>query len=122
MTGSAICSKCDEEKSLSEFYSRKAKKYKFRLICKECCKGVSRVNHFKTAYGLSPESLQEMRQAQDGKCAICCEPCSRLNVDHSHVTGKVRALLCPQCNAAIGMLKDSVVIAENAANYLRRFV
>ena len=79
--------------------------------------------HLKQNYGITIEDYDQMYAEQDGKCAICSEPRSSrgktcLHVDHDHDTGKVRALLCIQCNVGIGMLKTDPQILELARNYL----
>ena len=63
--------------------------------------------------------------AQNGVCAICCDPkghepgCgNRLYVDHDHLTGRVRGLLCHYCNTGIGNLKDDPEIILAALNYV----
>ena len=43
-----------------------------------------------------------------------------LVVDHDHKTGKVRGLLCHNCNRALGLLKDSTEYLENCISYLKR--
>lgn len=72
-------------------------------------------------YGLSIEDLQRILSAQDGVCAICKTVGGKngLGVDHDHETGKVRALLCSNCNAAIGLLRDSSALAQEALAYLK---
>lgn len=40
-------------------------------------------------------------------------------VDHDHVTSKVRALLCSNCNTALGLLKDSPTLMERSAEYIK---
>ncbi len=72
-------------------------------------------------YGITEEDYERMLEEQDHLCAICREPCSsgrRLAVDHCHLTGKVRGLLCMNCNIALGKLKDSVKIAQSLIRYL----
>ncbi len=60
--------------------------------------------------------------AQQGRvCAICKQPCghySRLSLDHDHISGRVRGLLCNNCNRAIGMLGDDPARLVRAAEYL----
>jgi hypothetical protein len=41
--------------------------------------------------------------------------------DHDHVTGKVRGLLCPNCNQALGLIKDSIETAKSFVSYLQKF-
>lgn len=65
---------------------------------------------------------------QNGVCAICHKPetkiCKKTNkpfmlsVDHIHESGKVRGLLCGNCNNGLGRFKDSIQSLENAINYL----
>jgi hypothetical protein len=61
-----------------------------------------------------------MVNAQEGRCAIC-KKSKKLQVDHSHVTGHVRAMLCGTCNRALGLLKDDAAIVGSTLEYLRRF-
>lgn len=80
-------------------------------------------------HGLSPEDFDRMLEEQDGKCAICGKPPgttdgvdrNRLVIDHSHATGKARALLCDFCNRGLGIFFDDPELLVTAAGYLRRF-
>jgi Recombination endonuclease VII len=75
----------------------------------------------KKRYGITLEQYEKMFQKQDGKCAICLKPSiKRLAVDHNHDTGKVRGLLCSNCNPLLGFATDSITILENAVAYLKR--
>ena len=87
---------------------------------------VQRQWQLKDHYGLSLVEREEMEKAQGGVCAICGDPprggktaWARLNVDHDHKGGKVRALLCADCNHGIGKLKDNPILLEKAAAYIR---
>lgn len=70
-------------------------------------------------YGLSLIEVQTMIVAQSGRCAICAEVAA-LNVDHCHVTGRVRALLCAQCNTALGLAHESPERPRALAVYLEK--
>lgn len=80
-------------------------------------------------FGLSLDDYETMLSAQDGKCAICGTDKSYKNgnkrrnfsVDHDHVTGKVRGLLCFVCNTGIGHLQDDADIIRKAIVYLESF-
>lgn len=78
------------------------------------------INQLKSKYGITPERYAEMENAQGGCCAICDRPTpgKHLAVDHNHVTGEVRALLCSNCNRGIGHFQDSSNLLRNAAQYL----
>lgn len=78
-----------------------------------------------TRYGIEPGTYAKMLQAQDGVCAICgtdkMGSKSRFDVDHSHVTNKVRALLCNPCNRGLGNFMEDPVLLEKAAAYMRKW-
>jgi len=69
-------------------------------------------------YGITQQESDHMFFCQRGICAICDEPLTKPHVDHNHVTGKVRGLLCGPCNHGIGSLKDNTTILRNAITYL----
>lgn len=69
-------------------------------------------NHYKQAsslmkeYDLSWDEWQAMYFEQDGKCAILsCDREARV-VDHCHVNGNIRGLLCHGCNSGLGHLEN----------------
>ena len=80
-----------------------------------------RFRHYKTMYGLSEEEVRRMRLRQGGTCAACEHPfTSTPHVDHDHVTGVVRGLLCGGCNRACGLVNDSPIRLRALAAYLER--
>ena len=74
-------------------------------------------------YGLGFEQYEAMLVEQCASCKICgthtSETSRGLVIDHCHVTGKVRGLLCNACNAGLGMFRDSEDSLMAAAAYLR---
>lgn len=73
--------------------------------------------------GFSVADFYKLLQAQDKKCAVCLQKFSKLkkpNVDHCHTSGKVRGLLCRECNLGLGNLHDSVVALRRAILYLTK--
>jgi hypothetical protein len=74
-------------------------------------------------YGMSQSDLAAMREECGGKCQVCGKDMigtRREHIDHCHATGRVRGLICPSCNRAIGLFRDSPEIAMSAALYLER--
>jgi hypothetical protein len=69
-------------------------------------------------YGITPEEYQSLKEKQQGKCLLpsCDRPASAL--DHCHVTGKLRGLMCPKCNSMLGFADDSPARLREAATYL----
>lgn len=73
-------------------------------------------------YGLSAEQFDSLLSAQGGVCAICraeCSVSSRLSIDHNHLTGQVRGLLCRTCNSGLGFFRESPDLLRTAASYLQ---
>lgn len=73
-------------------------------------------------YGLGPEEVQELWRVQGGKCAICAAPFDpeirHPAVDHDHMDGRVRGLLCAGCNLTLGrMERDLRNERSNLASY-----
>ena len=77
----------------------------------------------KRTYGISLVDYKFLLDKQEGRCAICREkPGKRkLSVDHDHVTGNVRGLLCSKCNSFIGLANDEINKLNNAIRYLIEF-
>lgn len=77
----------------------------------------------RKAYGVTPEQFEAMLTSQSGRCAICGTsapngPGKRFMVDHSHKTGKVRGLLCCNCNFVIGHCLENIETLKKAVTYL----
>lgn len=78
----------------------------------------------KSRYGITVADYQQLLAAQGGVCACCGAGSAyggrRLYVDHCHVTGEIRGLICHRCNAGIGMLGDDPAGVVRALTYLDR--
>jgi hypothetical protein len=75
----------------------------------------------KSKYGLTPERVDEMDREQQNRCGICGIVMGLghgRHIDHNHETGKVRKLLCCNCNRGLGCFKDSPKLLRLARNYL----
>jgi len=74
-------------------------------------------------YGITIAIYNRMLEEQRGVCAICFKKCKSgrsLSVDHCHKTGKVRALLCGNCNQGLGSFCDDIKNIERALEYLKK--
>lgn len=71
-------------------------------------------------YGLDVDTVQAIFHAQGGLCGVCGKPLApwpsaKTHIDHDHVTGAVRGILCSSCNRYEGWLKRN---GENLSRYL----
>lgn len=109
----------EDEKTYAARYQKA-----FRALSPENYKGYD----LKKLYGISKRGYAELFAAQDGRCAICEKQETtvirgktlKLAVDHCHKGGKIRGLLCKDCNQAIGLMKDDPKRLRRAIAYLTR--
>lgn len=80
----------------------------------------SRSNHLRRNYGITVGQYESMLASQGGGCAICGKPPTgnALAVDHCHVSGRVRALLCSACNRSLGYYE---YVREDAEMYMAKY-
>jgi len=81
--------------------------------------GGSRNYHLRSRYGVSAADVAVLVDEQGGVCPICrrFEPG---HVDHDHATGKVRGVLCFNCNGGLGQFRDDLDALAHAIGYLAR--
>ena len=79
----------------------------------------TRNTNLKVKYGITSEDYDEMYEKQGGKCGICHKHQDDLNrvlcVDHCHVSGNVRGLLCDTCNRFLGFYEQ---LSDGCKKYL----
>ncbi len=134
-----VCSNCKIEKEESEFYKKSyvLKKTGAPLLshqCKVCDKacmtlkrkepGYQKNADLKHTFGIDIFEYERIQRKQNFRCEICNihqdELKRNLAVDHCHSTGKIRGLLCTNCNTALGKLKESEEIAVNLLHYIKK--
>jgi len=84
--------------------------------------------HIKSKFGIDIETYNQMILTHNHQCAICgyiqsenATGTKRLYVDHSHTTGKIRGLLCMNCNSAIGHFKENLTNLKKAVEYMEKW-
>ena len=90
-----------------------------------CSLGCRELDRRVGTYDLTRRQFDELIAVQGGNCPICRRSLGSMEdqvppfVDHDHKTGRVRGILCRNCNFALGFLNDDAVRADAAAVYLR---
>jgi hypothetical protein len=105
--GLQFCSRCRRELLQAEFHSNT-----------NACKACKKAEHLERRYGVTPRIWEQMFDEQRGVCSIC-QVRPPAVVDHDHVTGAIRGLLCHGCNTGIGHLGDSPEMVKRALRYLQ---
>ena len=133
-----VCAKCNIKKERSEFHKDSARADGITAYCKQCklainnkwrgynpeeMKQSQRRTRRKREYGVTAEEYDQMLEDQENKCHICkSEIGYEAAVDHDHLTGIVRGLLCRNCNVGLGHFKDSIETLKSAVEYLSKYM
>ncbi|MEU5698398.1 endonuclease VII domain-containing protein [Streptomyces aurantiacus] len=115
--GHKLCRTCGEIKPHSEWHRNSTASDGLSTRCKACRAIQGRQGHLKRQYGMTEAERDEMVASQMGLCVICLKA-PAVHVDHCHQTGRVRGVLCFNCNSAIGKLGDDPDAVRRAAAYL----
>jgi len=103
------CYECDRARS-RKYYN--ANKHKIKVK--------ARSRQLRYLYGMTLKEFDNLLAMQNSKCAICGKEHSKVGlvVDHNHITGEIRGLLCRHCNFVLGLVNDDKDILKNAMEYL----
>jgi len=137
-----ICKRCLVKKSNKSFTVNNARMDNLEDRCRDCISEIRRNNYdpvkakkqwrknkystpeyaedrrLRAAYGITKKVRDYMARQINYLCEICNERIS-LVVDHDHITGLVRGLLCARCNRGLGHFDDNVELLTKAVEYIR---
>lgn len=133
------CRQCLAVKPRSEFSKNRRRGDGVSSYCCACHQAKSRAwvrnnpeaarrswrrTYLRKTYGITVADYEQRLALQGGVCAICAgpPPVGRVFycIDHDHRTGKIRGLLCSNCNVLIGYAQDDVERLGSAIDYLRK--
>lgn len=130
-----FCQRCETVKPATEFWRDRGRPDGLQVYCKSC---LGRINQeraranpqkvwafgIKFRYGITAEDFDRILREQGGVCGACGGPPfgtgRTFHIDHDHVTGKVRGLLCQNCNVALGGARDDPENLRKLIAYLER--
>ena len=113
----------DKDSKYDSYKESRKKAYKKYALSEKGRKSIKKsIKNYllKTKYGITLEEYDSMVKKQENKCLICGSDNGsiELSVDHNHLTGGIRGLLCTSCNVGIGCFKDSPELLQKAISYL----
>lgn len=128
--GQAYCPACETVKRLEDFGRNAGARNGRTAYCRPCHNerskqtagrlyGGYREYHLRRRYGITGAQYDALVEAQGGRCALCQER-EPQHVDHDHLTGEVRGVLCSCCNQGLGSFRDRAQLLRSAADYLER--
>lgn len=127
------CGRCNQTKAASAFGHSSISHDGLNPSCRQCANKYARQyaaewkkanpdkvyrQHLRYVYGVSGEVYDALVLKQDHCCAICRQQAARLQVDHCHVTGSLRALLCARCNTQLGRLEEKIMKNPQFMRYI----
>lgn len=121
-----LCQACQKLKQDSEFGKNRG------FTCKVCCyEDLKRwrkdhperllAHNRKQRYGISDNEVTLLWDMQDGKCGICdyiFKKDGDFHIDHDHKTGRIRGLLCKDCNLGLGYFRDNIDLLHKAMKWI----
>lgn len=132
-----ICKRCKIEKPIFEF--AKGRSNGSHAWCKPCMseyqvtykqkkgKEYFKNYNFMAKYGITLEEANKLLLDQNNACALCEKEVQLLpgfsnaaHIDHCHSSGKIRGILCGNCNTALGKLGDSIESINKVLKYLEQ--
>jgi len=126
-SGTKCCKRCqrvgrEPVRPITDFYVARDQRDGKRPECKDCVRELRWISY--GIVGMTVERFGLMLAEQGGRCAIpSCQSRTGyrvLDVDHDHITGEVRGLVCRACNVVLGSCAESVQILREMIDYLSR--
>src|SRR3954447_2103828 len=126
--GQKYCPRCATTQPVAMFGRNRAASDGLTAYCRPCHNTVTKQSverlygntrdyHLRRRYGITSADVHAMVEAQGGTCAVCDGKPE--HVDHDHATGRVRGILCFNCNQALGNARDDVQVLKGLIDYLR---
>lgn len=112
------CTKCKLTKTISDFYYRKDRET-YRSYCIDCHINYTR----QQRYNICNKTYLTKLSEQGNACTICSKDLTeydskQIHIDHCHVSGMFRGILCHHCNTGLGLFRDNSLLLQQAIRYL----
>lgn len=106
------CPECERWLKVEKFGKNAAQHDGLYGVCKVC----KRVRSLAKQHGISKAEVRKWIKQK--RCSVCLNKERRLVLDHNHETGRIRGVLCHQCNSALGLLGDDLVWVSALCSYV----
>lgn len=114
-----FCAGCKKILPLFEFNINSNGRKFAQAICIKCTNEKDMLRN----RGITLKQYDKLLEKQNNKCKICGTKIpggrGRFHIDHNHSTGKIRGLLCMNCNRMLGHAKDNIEVLAKAIIYLK---
>ena len=121
------CNKCKKDLPDTMFSKRTYSSGNVGLQnkCKDCERN-ARPKYYKPhdkirrTLNISDEDYTTLMEKSKEGCEVCSRPLTKVCIDHCHTSGRVRGVLCNNCNTALGLVGDNVATLTKLIQYLER--
>lgn len=124
----SYCKVCQNAYSRAWFHNNRERAERLHKTYRDANPSKRREGVLKYKYGINLDDYQKLSEQYNNLCAICNKPETKkykgqivdLSVDHNHITGEIRGLLCNACNVGIGLLESDkgIELLEKAIKYI----
>lgn len=87
-----------------------------------------RNTQLKGLYGITLNEFEKRVELNGNKCEICSQifikdskGLLKASVDHNHITGEIRGIICNTCNLTLGRIKEDKQVLINMIQYLEKY-
>lgn len=112
------CGACATEKNIERYHRERVRliSYQKDYDSRPSVKFQSKIKRIARIYGVSEQEAISLANVK--VCEICGREGLRMHIDHCHDTGRVRGVLCSNCNMSIGGFQESIESLKKAIAYL----
>jgi hypothetical protein len=133
------CIKCCEIKNEKDFHLDSSRNDGLYPYCKACRNRrdselfasnprrqlLKQNYYYKKTFGVDKEFIIKLLKEQSGKCKLCGKEITldskKTHVDHNHITGKIRGVLCDRCNLMVGLIENKRHLLDKITEYLLQY-
>jgi Recombination endonuclease VII len=123
------CRECSLAARKADYHKRSDEMSKRAKIYRKLNPEKIRDTKLKQTYGVGIDYFNTKLKEQGGVCAGCRQNVKtiwkgkevNMALDHDHLSGKVRGVLCMHCNRGLGSLRDNEETLNNLIDYLRKY-
>ena len=120
-----VCSMCNQELPDTSFHKRTYSSGSIGLQpkCKKCSTNNRRQYYkphefMRRKFSLTEDQYNNLMS--NTNCQICDVELTKKCIDHCHITNKIRGVLCNNCNTALGLVGDNILVLEEMIKYLNK--
>jgi hypothetical protein len=129
--GTKTCHNCKEKLPKTNFSPNQGETDRLKSQCKECSAlntlkvvSIKTGNKLSLPEGFNGHTVRKIKKRQKNRCYLCRQPEGErnLHLDHDHVTGLIRGMVCNTCNRTlVPTLEKYPILRKNNPKWIEFF-